>query len=117
MALYTAEQKEEMYRLLRERMRVQSELHATGAPLRRPPSQARQRREQRLAALSGKDLRSMYRVSEVADLLGVSRYTVERWFRDRAVLVGEPKPGKRLRQVMLIPHAVFDAWLREHMAS
>jgi len=56
----------------------------------------------------------MYRVGEVAEILGVSRWTLHKWFRNKAVTVGTPKPGMPLRQTMLIPRAVLEEWIEEH---
>jgi excisionase family DNA binding protein len=54
----------------------------------------------------------MYRVNEVADMLGVSPDTVLRWFRGRAVA----GPGRR-RRTMLISRRDLEQWVAEHRAA
>lgn len=57
-------------------------------------------------------LPQMLRVKQVAELLGVSRQTVERWFGHRAVVV-----QGRSNKVMLIPRRFLDDWIRDHTNS
>lgn len=56
-------------------------------------------------------LPKMLRVKQVAEILGVSRQTIERWFEKRAVVV---QGGNH--RMMLIPQRTLDDWIREHTA-
>lgn len=54
----------------------------------------------------------MLRINQVAQLLGVSRRTVYRWFGKRCVVIQGP-----VRRVVLIPQRVLDEWVRKHTVS
>lgn len=64
-------------------------------------------------ALLERPSRKMLRVDEVAQILRVSVSTVQRWFRDRAVIV---HPGPR-KTHMLISEQILDDWIAENTAK
>jgi excisionase family DNA binding protein len=109
MASYSPEKRQEMFALMRERMRLEREA-ANGAP---PPLPTSAYRRQKAEGGIPAHL-EMYRVEEVAEMLGVSRDSVTRWFKDRAVVAGEPKPGRRPKQTLLISRRDLEEWLEEH---
>jgi hypothetical protein len=121
MGKYTPERREEKFALMRARMEQLREIHeraANGlpaAPASRPMSESTYRRRERLKAEGFPAHLEMYRVNEVAQMLGVNPRTVVRWFGDRAVVVGMPKKtGSRRRQTLLISRRDLEEWIEEH---
>jgi hypothetical protein len=69
---------------MRERMRAKA---VSPKPVHRAVSPAKYRRQRRQAAETPAHLR-MFRVNDVAEMLGVSPQSVRRWFEGRATVVG-----------------------------
>ena len=112
MGRYTQERLTERFEAMRARQAELQALQAEGAPLRkRPRSEERIRRETEHKAAVPPHL-DMYRVNEVVRMLGVSRRTVERWFRSRAVLVAAPGA----KGTLLISRQLLEEWVKEHSA-
>ena len=101
---------DERFAWMRARMAERSAHPPTST---RPLSPARYRRRQEQAALPA-HLR-MLRVTEVAELLGVSPKTVRRWFEKRAVVVGQVRTTKsrQRRRTLLISQQDLEQWISE----
>ena len=113
MGKYTSERREELFALMRARMQQRREI-AQGAPSSRPMSQATYRRRERLKAEGIPAHLEMYRINEVAQMLGINPRTVVRWFGDRVVVAGKTVPGRRRRQTLLISRRDLEQWVAEH---
>ena len=107
MPLYPKTPLEEKLAWMRQRQKQKEVQTEEVVRQREPRKQSEQRPEPPRLERPG---RKMMRVSEVAEILGVSTKSVQRWFRDRAVLV---RPGLR-RTIMLISEQVLDEWIAEH---
>jgi hypothetical protein len=117
MGKYSPERREQLFALMRARMEQRREI-AQGAPPTRPMSQATYRRRERLKAEGIPAHLEMYRVNEVAEMLGINPRTVLRWFGDRAVVAGKSKvQGRRRRQTLLISRRDLEEWVEEHRAA
>jgi hypothetical protein len=114
--VYSQDELEEKYRWMRERQRIKHAIAAgREAPARALTPPAQRRREQRKELPAHLE---MYRVREVAEMLGVSTQSVLRWFADSAVVVRPSASGpRRPKRVMLISRAVLEAWMREHATT
>lgn len=86
---------------VREWMRLNEEQRDRKLAELRPP---------KYTASCGPGRPRMLRVDEVAVILSVSVSTVQRWFKDRAVIV---HPGPR-KTTMLISQQALDDWFAEH---
>lgn len=122
MAKYTPERREELFALMRARQAERRELAATPASPaqvspRRLPSEATVRRRERLKAAGVPAHLEMYRVKEVAQMLGVSSQSVLNYFGERGVVIADRKPGKKLKRTLLISRQVLEQWLAEHQAQ
>lgn len=107
--------REQLFEWMRERQKLKQEIAAgERPPAERPLSLTGQRRRQRQKGPGGELPAHLqfFHVSDLAEILGVSRQTVERWFEGRAIVA-----GTRRRRTLLISRQVFDDWLREHDAS
>jgi hypothetical protein len=112
MSRYPSQPLEEKLAWLRERMRAKAE-----SPESRSLSPAKYRRRKRLAVELPKHLR-MFRVVEVAEMLGVSSQTVRRWFKGRVVAVPGPKIkfGRR-RFTLLISQQDLEEFIEAYRGS
>lgn len=110
MARMSPERREEKFALMRARQQFLEEARQKGAALRAPSADTLRRREKVKLIPAHLD---MYRVKEVAQMLGVSGKTVQRWFWDRAVKVHGPGGQHRRKVTLLISRAVLEDWMRE----
>lgn len=102
---------EEKFAWMRERMRQRESRESARL------SKAAHKRHERLRAERPAHL-EMYRLKEVAEMLGVSTRTVGRWFRGRAIAVGNPaSKGRRARNVVLISRRTLEEWLKERQLT
>jgi len=108
--LFTEEERDEKFTLMRAK---QERMLAHPRPHQRPPSFDTLAREERQKKNGIPAHLEMYRINEVAQMLGVSRRSVIRWFRDVAV----KPPGTQRKGTLLISRAVLEDWIREHTAA
>jgi hypothetical protein len=115
MARYPGQPLEEKLDWMRERMKAKAAREAEGAVVQRSVSPARYRRGQLLKSEMPAHLR-MFRVAEVAEMLGVSPAIVRREFEDRATIIGqsETTPSRRRHRILLISQRDLEEWLEEH---
>jgi hypothetical protein len=104
---------EEKLAWMRERMRQKVE--KSSQAVQRSLSPARHRRQQRLAVGIPAHLR-MFRVSEVAEILGISPQTVRKEFAGRVVVMGQTKTtqSRRRKRILLISQRDLEEWIEEH---
>lgn len=111
MPTLSAERREEKFARMRERMLVIQQAREKGVTPRMPSPQA-QKRKEKLSNLPAH--LEMFRVPEVAYMLGVSSQSVHRWFADRAIKVLGPGGQRHRKTTLLISRAVLEDWMREH---